>query len=101
MILTMAPFPSPVALMSKPHIQERRLLAAAVVSAARLRSHGPDSHLLPHHRHRPLDRLLWGIGIRGDRAHPDSRRGRERVHEPTRRRRYAAPRADPQLRRGL
>ena len=60
-----------------------------------------DSHLLPHHRHRPVDRVLQGARLRGDRPHPDPRRGRERLHEPPRRRRQAAPGADLQLRRRL
>src|SRR5437868_7803262 len=62
-------------------------------------AHGAHPHLLPHHRHRPLGRVLRGARLPGGRPDPDPRRGGQRVHEPARRRRHAAPRADLQLRR--
>src|SRR5580692_4965774 len=57
--------------------------------------HAPHSHLLPHRRHRPLGDLLRSARLPGGRAHPDQRRGRQHLHEPARRRRHAAPGADP------
>src|SRR2546421_5299551 len=62
-------------------------------------AHGAHPHLLSHHGHRPLGRLLRGARLPGGRTDPDPRRGGQRVHEPAGRRRRAAPRADLQLRR--
>jgi DNA invertase Pin-like site-specific DNA recombinase len=63
--------------------------------------HGSNPHLLPNHRHRPFSRLLRGSGLPGGWPVADQRRGRERLHEPARRRRHASPGADVQLRRRL
>src|SRR4051812_25186235 len=48
-----------------------------------------DPHLLPHRRHRSLGRLLREARLRGARPAPDSRRGDQRLHGASGRRRAA------------
>jgi DNA invertase Pin-like site-specific DNA recombinase len=77
----------------------RRVPSRATTRGRIESAHGADPYLLPHHPHRQVGEVLRSARLPGGRPPADQRRGRQRLHEPARRRRHAAPGADPQLRR--